>query len=64
MKKEIQYNGLKYTRLFNNDVAEDIESVFWFYNGVEVLDTKLTHDLENHYELTLINEISPILPII
>lgn len=64
MKKEIQYKDLKYARLSNNDIAEDIESVTWFNNGTEVLDSEFSNELEIYYESTLVNEMSPILPLI
>lgn len=57
--KTINYKGTNYVRLSNNDVSESVDSIIWFKNNIEVLDSELANELEDFYEASLTQSFTP-----
>ena len=57
------YKGKEYHRTSSNNLG-DVETVTWFQESNEVLDSDLSNELEIVYEMQIIESIKPELTII
>lgn len=53
------YKGVLYARDVNNDIAPTIDSVTWYQDSKEILDSDLANELENHYETMITHNLFP-----
>ena len=74
----IIYKGKSYKRIVSDNLGDGVEAITWFLNEIsgyvaydiplydykEILDGDFANELEFYYEQTLINSITPELPII
>lgn len=74
----INYKGQSYKRIVSDNLGDGVETITWFLNEIsgfvaydiplfehkEILDSEFANELEIYYEQTLINAITPELPII